>query len=417
MSSYQWAHAIAPGAHILLVQSYNSSLSSLMSAVDYARKQSGVVAISLSWGGTETSTQTTYDKYLTTPTGHTGITFVAASGDTGAVPLYPSVSSNVVSVGGTTLSLSGSDYLSESGWSGSGGGVSKYIAKPSFQATVTQSSTKRTTPDVAYDANPASGVYVYFTGSGATTGSWLTVGGTSAGAPQWAALVAIVGQGRSLSGKAPLNGKTELLPALYNLPATDFHDVVTGSTQSGTTILKAGVGYDLVTGRGTPRANLVVSHLVSVGTSFASSVKTVGATTSTSSKLATSAFDVGPEVSAISAQGIFTEVDPPPAFDAALDFVETATEGGPVATVYESAIITTETSRPATEGAVSRVIWSLAMPIAESRPIKTASKNTGSDVTVELAANVATSRRLTTPQRDLRQDTSKLQLFSELARS
>ena len=84
---------------------------------------------------------------------------------------------------------------------------------------------------------------------------WMQATGTSAGAPQWAALLAIADQGRVLAGKSNL---TDAVSAIYSLPAGDFHDITSG----GNTALKAGVGYDLVTGRGTPYANLVVSGLV-----------------------------------------------------------------------------------------------------------------------------------------------------------
>ena len=79
----QWAHAVAPGARILLVEANSSSYSDLMTAVNYASHASGVVAVSMSWGGSEWSGETAYDSYFTTP----GVTFLASSGDTGAAGL------------------------------------------------------------------------------------------------------------------------------------------------------------------------------------------------------------------------------------------------------------------------------------------------------------------------------------------
>ena len=262
----QWDHAIAPGAHILLVQDASNSYYDMMAAVDYARKQPGVSVVSMSWGSTEFPAETQFDSYFTTPAGKAGVSFVAAAGDVGAVPNYPAVSPNVLAVGGTTLmTVSGTGtWSSETTWSSSGGGISAFEPKPSYQASVTQSATHRTTPDVAFVANPSTGVAVYFTGS-AGTGSWYTFGGTSIGAPQWAALIAIVDQGRALQGLDPLDGRSQLLPAIYNLPASDFHDITTGSAGSGSNILYAGPGYDLVTGRGTPIADLVIRDLVSAG--------------------------------------------------------------------------------------------------------------------------------------------------------
>ena len=123
----EWSHAVAPGANILLVEANSASDYDLMTAVSYASQASGVAAVSMSWGGGEWSGETGYDSYFTTPSGHPGVTFLASSGDSGAPINYPSSSPNVVSVGGASLYLTAqNNYSSESGWSGSGGGVSSY---------------------------------------------------------------------------------------------------------------------------------------------------------------------------------------------------------------------------------------------------------------------------------------------------
>src|SRR3954453_10142224 len=101
----EWAHAMAPGANILLVEANSNSNADLYAAVDTARKASGVVVVSMSWGGPERSSETSSDFRFTTPSGHNGVTFVASSGDTGAPASYPSSSVNVVLVGGTSLYL------------------------------------------------------------------------------------------------------------------------------------------------------------------------------------------------------------------------------------------------------------------------------------------------------------------------
>jgi hypothetical protein len=249
----EWAHAVAPGANILLVEAVSASLNDLLAAVNYARNQVNVSVVSMSWGAGEFNGEGSYDSYFTTPSGHGGVTFVASSGDNGAPASWPSISSNVLSVGGTTLSLgSGNSYGSEKGWGGSGGGYSPYISEPSYQRGF-QSTGHRSNPDVAYDADPYSGFYV------CQSGSWYAVGGTSAGAPQWAGLIAIANQGRAAAGRAPLSSA---LQAIYSLAAADFHDITTGSNG-----YKAGVGYDVVTGRGSPIANLVVRDLVAYGAS------------------------------------------------------------------------------------------------------------------------------------------------------
>jgi hypothetical protein len=261
----EWAHAIAPKANILLVEANTNSNVDLNTAVKFAANYPGVVAVSMSWGGGESSGEAGSDSVYTTPSGHPGVTFLASSGDSGAPPIYPSISPNVVSVGGTTLSVdSAGNYISESGWGGSGGGISAFEPQPAYQkGVVTQSSTKRTSPDVAYDSNPSTGFPVYASYVEGTSTPWVQVGGTSDAAPQWAGLIAIADQGRALFGVGPLDGPSQTLPKLYAMPASNFHDITTGGS-TGNPAYNCGPGYDLVTGLGTPIANLVVANLVDV---------------------------------------------------------------------------------------------------------------------------------------------------------
>jgi hypothetical protein len=85
---------------------------------------------------------------------------------------------------------------------------------------------------------------------------WLGDAGTSAAAPIWAGLIAIADQGRVLAGGTPLTGYTQTLPALYCLPAADYHDILYGNNGD-----PAGPGYDLASGLGTPIANVLVADL------------------------------------------------------------------------------------------------------------------------------------------------------------
>jgi subtilase family serine protease len=278
----QWAHAIAPGAKILLVEAVTNSFTNLMNAVNYARNQPGVVVVSMSWGNTEFSGETGWDSYFTTPSGHLGgsnglggallkggVTFVAASGDHGAPATWPATAPNVLAVGGTSLSVSAAgNYLGEVAWSDSGGGYSTQEREPTFQRSV-QTTGWRSAPDVAYNADPNNGFYVYTSLTLFGYQGWFQVGGTSAGSPQWAALIAIADQGRALQGKGSLDGPSQTLQAIYSLPAGDFHDITSGSNG-----YSAKPGYDPVTGRGSPVANLVVSGLVAyAGTASTSTTK------------------------------------------------------------------------------------------------------------------------------------------------
>ena len=255
----EWAHAIAPGAKILLVEASTSNDGDLLAGVTYAASHANVV--SLSWGGGEFSGQTSYDGDFS----HPGVAFVASSGDSGAPISWPASSPNVLAVGGTSLSLSGSAYSSETAWSGSGGGPSAFEAQPAYQSGVVTGTSARANPDVAYNADPNTGYAIddSFPYNGSNLG-WLQIGGTSAGAPQWSALLAIADQGRALNNLPALDAAspTEVMTNLYkNATSGNFHDVTTGNS-TGSPNYYAGVGYDYATGIGSPKANLVLPELV-----------------------------------------------------------------------------------------------------------------------------------------------------------
>jgi hypothetical protein len=247
----------------LVVEAAGQNLKALMSAVNFARNTPGVVAVSMSWGFNEFPAETAYNSTFITPAGHTGITFLAASGDSGPAggPEWPSSSPNVLAVGGTTLisSLSGG-YELELPWSGSSGGYSKYEPEPAYQRSV-QDTGKRSSPDVSFDGDPDTGVNVYETSPITGQGTWEVVGGTSLGTPAWAAIIAIADQGRALQGQSSLNGSTQTLPTLYALPSSDFHSVASLFTRRAKLPLTATA--NTVTGRGTPNGALLVDGLVS----------------------------------------------------------------------------------------------------------------------------------------------------------
>jgi subtilase family serine protease len=137
----QWAHAIAPGAHILLVEASTNSFAHLMAAENYAAAHAQYV--SNSWGGSEFSGESTDDGHFS----HSGVSFFVSAGDSGLPAEYPSASPNVISVGGTTLHFSSGAFSNETGWSGSGGGCSAYEAANASQLTGSiNCSGKRATP-------------------------------------------------------------------------------------------------------------------------------------------------------------------------------------------------------------------------------------------------------------------------------
>ncbi len=242
-----------------------------MASVATAASQPGVSVVSMSWGFAEgqavfASDEATYDSVFNVP----GVTFVASTGDYGAAdPEYPAFSPNVVAVGGTSLTLNADNsYNSETGWGyqsdsvgafiGSGGGISLYEPEPAYQQGV-QSTGSRTTPDVSLVADPATGAWIADPYNLDPSNPFEVVGGTSLSAPAWAGLLALVNQGRAAAGESTLNSSspTDTQQALYMLPQSDYNAIT-----SGTNGYSAGAGYNLVTGLGTPVANLLVPDLI-----------------------------------------------------------------------------------------------------------------------------------------------------------
>ncbi|HVS38582.1 MAG TPA: Ig-like domain repeat protein, partial [Gemmataceae bacterium] len=272
----EWIHAMAPGAQIVLVEADSQSLSDLMSSAATAADQPGVSVVSMSWGFTEgqevlSADEAMYDADLTTPAGHTPVTFTASTGDYGAAdPEYPAFSPNVVAIGGTSLYLNNDgSYNSETAWGyysdavgafiGSGGGVSAFEPEPGYQTGV-QSTGYRTTPDVSLVADPNTGAWISDPYNLPADNSWEVVGGTSLSAPSWAGLIALVDQGRVAAGASTLSsdGGATIQDALYNAPADAFHSITSGTNGTYT----ASAGYNLVTGLGAPVADGLIPSLI-----------------------------------------------------------------------------------------------------------------------------------------------------------
>jgi hypothetical protein len=259
----EWAHAIAPGATIILSVANSNSDVDLLAAVD-AAVAAGATIISMSFGGNEFGSEAGFDTHFN----KAGVTCIASSGDGGESTSveWPAVSPFVLGVGGTSLFLdsAGNQTSPESAWSGSGGGLSLVYSRPVYQNGWFQPSwaAMRGVPDVAYNADPNTGVFVY----DLSNGGWFQVGGTSAGAPQWAALVALANQLRGGSG--PLGPANSTLYGLaqgsastpHPVNPTYFFDVTTGSN-GGDADDSATFPYDLVTGVGTPVVNKLVPAL------------------------------------------------------------------------------------------------------------------------------------------------------------
>jgi subtilase family serine protease len=247
----EWVHAMAPKATIYLVEAFNNSFTELLKAVDVAN--SLVTAnfggeVSMSWGGSEFAGETSLDGHFQQP----GVVHFAASGDSPGV-IWPSASPFVVSVGGAGLShdLSNGNFQAEVIWQRTGGGPSKFYARPAYQASVANiTGNQRGTPDVSAIADPATGVWVYCsTISCQAGGVWLIVGGTSVATPVSAGIV-------NSANHFFASTNTELTSIYQNMTnTTAFRDITFGSCGPYEGYFGL-VGYDLCTGVGSPTGKL-----------------------------------------------------------------------------------------------------------------------------------------------------------------
>ncbi|MEI8168566.1 MAG: S53 family peptidase [Rhodoferax sp.] len=258
----QWAHATAPLARIILIEAADASLNSLLGAIKLANVM-GPGIVSMSFGANEGNYTASVDAAF----GNANMTYLAATGDSGAAVSWPAVSPNVVAVGGTTLTYTGTGARSEVSWSGTGGGTSLYTPTPSYQTNAVPGMgtlARRTVADVAFNADPASGQYVAVLSPGSATVSWLSVGGTSLSTPQWAGLIAVANATRAQVAKpilgaphAVLYGQIATVPGNY---ASVFADVTKGTDGTCATCT-AKVGYDPLSGLGTPNVTSLLSVL------------------------------------------------------------------------------------------------------------------------------------------------------------
>jgi subtilase family serine protease len=322
------AHAMAPGANILLVTTPTAEtlgvqgLPQMMNAEQYVVDHHLAQVITQSFGtaeeafGSSQSLLNLRHAFVSAQANH--VTVLASSGDGGSANVrkspvggpnaqptfpfptvgWPASDPLVTGIGGTYLCTDATatngrildtvhppvncqapNTQAEVGWIGSGGGFSHVFARPDYQATLPAGSTPipattRGVPDVALQASSRTGQMIYLSlppdgqsglicGSSPCSTGWYDVGGTSASSPQWAALVAIADQ---ING----GGLGFINPALYTLAnnpaayASDFFDVRTGNNQADPSVpgFPATIGWDPVTGLGTPNAAKLLPDLV-----------------------------------------------------------------------------------------------------------------------------------------------------------
>jgi subtilase family serine protease len=281
----QWAHAIAPAATIDLVLAKTSEDSDILSATKFAVDHNLGDVISQSFGENESCVDPSIDKAqhkLFAQAVSKRITLLASSGDAGATQptcdgtayvkavSSPAVDPYVTGVGGTILDADGTTgaYHGETAWNepefgaAGGGGLSVSVRTPAYQRSLHLPS--RGVPDVSYNAAIGAGVLAVWSSSGQGANLVFSFGGTSAGSPQWAGLVALTDQyGHHRQGQ--LNQRLYAF-AHGRLYGALFHDVTSGDNSlNGVTGFSAHRGWDAVTGIGTPRADRLVPLLAITG--------------------------------------------------------------------------------------------------------------------------------------------------------
>jgi kumamolisin len=268
------AGSIAPGAQIAVYFAPNTDqgfIDAITTAVHDATLKPSI--ISVSWGGPEDSWTAQARDALNSAcqdAATMGVTVLAASGDNGAsdgsangalTVDFPAASPYVVGCGGTKLTISGTSISGEQAWNelstnegATGGGISEVFALPSYQqaANVPKAPNGfvgRGVPDVAGDADPVTGYNVVVDGQAAV------IGGTSAVAPLWAGLLALINQ--SLGTNVGY-----INPLLYtaNVEPT-FRDITSGSNGG----YSAGPGWDACTGLGSPNGAALLKALQGQG--------------------------------------------------------------------------------------------------------------------------------------------------------
>ncbi len=239
----EWAHAMAPNAKIVLVEAASSNYTDLMVAEDMASKMvnaAGGGEVSNSWGGSEFAGEKTYDAHFV----KAGVVFLASAGDYPGTS-YPSTSPNVVATGGTTVRRNPSTaaFVAEAPWDSAGGGISPIELRPAYQNGIAGIvGNYRGVPDLSFNSNPVTGVWIYDT----NVGGWTIVGGTSVASPSLAGIL-------NLAGSFYTSSNAQLIAIYGKLGvATSFTDIASGycGPYGGYT---AGMGWDACTGVGSDK--------------------------------------------------------------------------------------------------------------------------------------------------------------------
>jgi kumamolisin len=236
----QWAHAMAPGAKIYLVEAASNNMDDMMAAVNVAKSLPNVRQVSMSFGTQESGcTFVRYNSALR----KSGVTFFAAAGDSAGERDFPAESYHAVAVGGTSLSVGPTgQWLAEAVWSSTGCGPSSYEPRPVFQDPLyPRIGTHRAAVDIAAVGDPNTGVSVYDSTPSQGVSGWIVLGGTSASCPIIAGCV-------NAAGIADVSSQALNARFYSGIGSSSLHDITIGSAGP----FAAMAGWDFPSGVGTP---------------------------------------------------------------------------------------------------------------------------------------------------------------------
>jgi len=263
----EFSGMLAPGAKIHVFASNENSDAGEVALFTAILDDNRAKIVNYSWGTCETKVtadhQAAMDKLYARAAAQ-GVTILVASGDSGAdgcgdgtkVADWPATQPYALAVGGTTFGVDSAKKIHETAWNNGGGGVSQLYDLPDYQSNFQSPYHKRSMPDVSFNADQKTGEQIW-TRYPYGFQHWLTIGGTSMAAPQWAGFIALVNEAREQAGKSSIGFVN---PILYGMPASmnaaAFHDITSGSNG-----YEAGPGWDAATGLGSMQADTLLEYL------------------------------------------------------------------------------------------------------------------------------------------------------------
>jgi len=261
---------IAPGSKIHIFTSAENSEEGELALFTAVLDDNRCKVVNYSWGSCERYVRQSHkpdmDRVFNRAVAQ-GVNLLVASGDNGSDGCgdgtvnadWPAAHPSLVAVGGTSVYINTDGSKIEKGWSGSGGGISSLYKLPSWQSALKAPFVRRSFPDIAFNADPATGQGIWVRPSLSGRPTWMQVGGTSMAAPQWVGYLALVNEARAKKGKKAIGF---LNPLIYKASAQERAQIFTDITKGKNGVYSAGTGWDAVTGWGSMRGEAMLNFLL-----------------------------------------------------------------------------------------------------------------------------------------------------------